>query len=588
MEAHVDQEPKPLKNIYMVLMGCCVGLMSGIGAVLFRDLIGLVHNLFFFGKLSYFYNASLHAPIVPIALAIIFIPIAGAVLVTFLTENFAPEAKGHGVPEAIYAIYYKHGNIRPVVALIKAVSSAISIGTGGSVGREGPIIQIGSAFGSTLGQLIQMPTRQRVLLIAAGAGAGIAATFNAPLGGLAFAIELMLVSVNAVSIGVVTVATVIATFIGYLFYGTAPALEYVNVIYRKNYHDYFAILVLLVPFGILVGLVSALFIRGLYWFEDLFNRAFKNPYFRHIAGMSIVGCMLYFFMASFGHYYVEGVGYATIEDALHFVINNPWLLLLLFAGKFLATCVTLGSGASGGVFSPSLFMGATLGGAYGLFFNYLVPDLSVSPVMFIVAGMAGLVGSGTGAIVTAIVMTFEMTRDYADILPIMITVAVAYATRLRLSDESIYTLKLFRRGFILPRGLETSFVTAKRASDIMEKNIKIITKGEVQEWYAKSQTDKNAYYIIVRDGDMIQGILNTDIDAFIANTSPEFLIYRNFYWADARTNWTNLLRNMEDIKNPVILVTSSISAKIAENVIGVITHREIVMATREQAFLAHV
>ena len=417
MESHITQEPQPLKNIYIVFLGCCVGLMGGLGAVLFRGLINFIHNLFFFGHINFIYDASTHTPSVAFALAVIFIPMVGALLVTFLTENFAPEAKGHGVPEAIYAIYYKHGKIRPIVALVKAIASAISIGTGGSVGREGPIIQIGSAFGSMLGQLVSMPTRQRVLLIAAGAGAGIAATFNAPIGGLAFAIELMLVSVNAISIGIVTVATVIATFIGYLFFGTAPALDSISAMYTKNYHDYFMILILLIPFGILIGIISAGFIKGLYWFEDLFIETFKNSYIRHMVGMGIVGCMLYLFMLFFGHYFIEGVGYATIEDTLHFIIQNPWILLLLFAAKLLATCLTLGSGASGGVFSPSLFMGATFGGAYGIFLNALFPQLNVNPVIFIVAGMAGVVGSSTGAIVTAIVMTFEMTRDYANILP---------------------------------------------------------------------------------------------------------------------------------------------------------------------------
>jgi chloride channel protein, CIC family len=588
MESHSTLEPQPLNNIYMVFLGCCVGLMGGFGAVLFRGLINFIHNLFFSGYISFFYDANTHTPAVTFALAIIFIPIVGAVLVTFLTENFSPEAKGHGVPEAIYAIYYKHGKIRPIVAVIKAITSAISIGTGGSVGREGPIIQIGSAFGSTLGQLIAMPTRQRVLLIAAGAGAGIAATFNAPIGGLAFAIELMLVSVNAISIGIVTVATVIATFIGYLFFGTAPALDSIDIMYTKNYHDYFMILILLIPFGVMIGIISAGFIKGLYWFEDLFIATFKNPYIRHMVGMGIVGCMLYLFMLYVGHYFIEGVGYATIEDTLHFIIQNPWVLLLLFAAKLLATCLTLGSGASGGIFSPSLFMGATFGGAYGIFLNNLFPQLNVSPIIFIVAGMAGIVGSGTGAIVTAIVMTFEMTRDYADILPIMITVSLAYATRLKLSRESIYTLKLFRRGYILPKGLETGFVTAKRAGDIMDKNIKIISKEQVQEWYAKCQTQKDINYIIVREGDVVQGILNTEIDAFIANTSPEFLIDRNFLWVDSKTNWINLLRDIDVIKNPALLVAHSITSNVAENIMGVITHREIISATKEHAYLAHV
>lgn len=292
-------------------------------------------------------------------------------------------------------------------------------------------------------------------------------------------------------------------------------------------------------------------------------------------------------MRYLGHYYIEGVGYATIEDTLYFIIKNPWILLLLFAGKFIATCLTLGSGASGGVFSPSLFMGATFGGAYGIFLNYLFPQLHFNPILFVVAGMAGVVGSGTGAIVTAIVMTFEMTRDYADILPIMITVSLAYSIRLRLSNESIYTLKLFRRGYILPKGLEASFTTAKRASDIMNKNIKVISKEQMQEWYAKSQTENNVNYFIVQDKNEVQGILNTDIDAFIANTSPDFLIQRNFHWIEPKINWISLLRNIDTSKNPVFFVAHSHTSRIAENIIGVITHREIITTNKEATFLFH-
>ena len=587
MQSHAIDEAQPLKNIHMVFIGACVGILGGIGAIIFRGLINIIHNLFFTGQLSFVFDVYQHTPPVAFGLAIILIPMIGAIMVTYLAENFSADAKGHGVPETMYAIYYKHGKIRPAVALIKALASAITIGTGGSVGREGPIIQIGAALGSTLGQLIAMPSRQRILLVAAGAGAGIAATFNAPIGGLAFAIELMLVSVNAISIGVVTIATVTATFISYLAFGTEPAFDSVDYLYIKNYHDYFAILLLMIPFGVIIGVISAFFIRGIYWCEDIFEKWFKNPYLRHMAGMGLVGVMLYLFMINLGYYYIDGIDYATINDALHFVINNPWLLLLLFAAKLIATCITLGSGGSGGVFLPSLFMGATFGGAYGIFLNSWFPQLGVSPVIFVVAGMAGVMGGGTGAIMTAIVLTFEITRDYADILPIMITVALAYATRLRLSSESIYTFKLFRKGIVLPKGLEAGLMTAKNASDIMEKDIKVITRDKVQEWYANYQTGTDSKYVIVREGNVVLGIINREIDAYIANTSPDFIINKNISWIDAKTNWINLIRSIKGSKNPVIFVTHSIAAQQPTDILGVITYHEIIVATKEHAFLSH-
>lgn len=584
MDMRTVNETKPLNDIYMLFIGCIVGGLSGVGAIVFRNLINLVHNLFFSGHFSFDYNAYIHTPAVTLVfgLAVILIPVIGALLVTYLIENFAPEARGHGVPEAMYAIYYKDGKIRPIVAIVKAIASAISIGTGGSVGREGPIIQIGAALGSTLGQLIAMPVRQRVLLIAAGAGAGIAATFNAPVGGLAFAIELMMVSINAINIGVVTIAVVTATFIGCLYFGNAPALISINPDYLKNYQDYFTILLLLIPFGIAVGIASTFFIRGIYLFEDFFNKMIKNPYLRHTTGMAVVGLMLYFFMFYFSHYYVEGVGYATIEDILHFILQNPWLLLLLFAAKLFATCLTLGSGASGGVFSPALFMGATFGGAYGILLNYFFPQLGINPTLFVIAGMAGVIGGSTGAIMTAIIMTFEMTRDYAAILPIMITASLSYAIRLKLCHESIYTLKLFRRGFVLPKEMAADMMAAKRASDIMNTHIQFIRMDQIKEYAEKYHPENNAPYILIQKEEHVCGILHTE-----SNHSSASMLQKNIFWIDADTSWTRLIKNIDLIKTPVIFVTKSPHTKTAENILGVITYREIIIATREYTLLAH-
>ena len=180
----------------MCAYALAIGVIAGVGAWGFRMLIGLFHNVLFLGQFSFVYDANAHTPLSPWGAGIILVPVIGALIVTWMVENFAPEAKGHGVPEVMDAIHYNQGNIRPVVAIVKSVASALCIGSGGSVGREGPIIQIGSAFGSTLGQIAKIPVNQRITLIAAGAGAGIAATFNAPLGGLVFAIELLLVSIN--------------------------------------------------------------------------------------------------------------------------------------------------------------------------------------------------------------------------------------------------------------------------------------------------------------------------------------------------------------------------------------------------------
>jgi len=437
------------------LIGCAVtvGILAGAGAAIFRSLINLMHNLFFFGEFSFFYTTDLHTLPSVWGAGIIFAPVLGGLVVTWLIENVSHEAKGHGVSEVMYANHFHGGRIRPVVAFGKALTSAISIGSGGSVGREGPIIQIGSALGSAIGQIIAMPAAQRTMLVAAGGAAGLAATFNAPLGGLLFALELLLVSVNETSISLVTISTVVATFIGYFLFGMDPVLL-VTPLPPLDYLSIFRMTLFFIPFGIFLGLASALFIYLLCGLDDLFHAVFKNPYLRHSIGMFIVGVMFYLCMVFLGHYYIEGLGYALIFDTLKELLVNPWVLSFLFFSKLLATCLTLGSGGTGGVFLPSLVLGAVFGAAYGQFFNALFPNVAIDASLFAVAGMAGMVGGTTGAVITAIVIVMEMTHDFYHILPTMLTVAIAYSVRAAVCQESIYTLRLFRRGVLLPRGLK--------------------------------------------------------------------------------------------------------------------------------------
>lgn len=363
-----------LHIFWMMLLAFIVGVVGGFGAILFRGMIAFVHNIAFNGTFSLHYNANVHAAPSVWGAAIILVPVAGAVIVTWLTENFAKEVRGSGVPEVMNAIYYKDGKIRPSITVIKAMASSLTIGTGGSAGREGPIIQIGSAFASFVGQLVNMTSRQRNVLIAAGAAAGISATFDAPLGGLAFAMELMLINVSAVNVALVSIATVTATVISRLFLGTVPAFDIHSVIQGTQPGFDPVTVALFVPFGLAMGGAAALFIHAIYWTEDRFTQIFGNAYLRHMSGMLLLGLMMYAFMYFSGHYYVTGVGYSTILDVLRGLLSNPWFLLLLFAGRIVATSLTLGSGASGGVFSPSLFCGATLGAAFALFAHLIFPD----------------------------------------------------------------------------------------------------------------------------------------------------------------------------------------------------------------------
>ena len=249
-----------------------LGILTGFGAVLFRDLIGFIHNLMFLGLPVLRYDANLFTPPSAWGPFVILVPVLGAIVVTFLVNNFAPEARGHGVPEVMDAIYYNGGRIRPIVAVVKSFASAVAIGTGAAVGREGPIIQIGSAVGSTLGQVIAMTPGQRITLVAAGAGAGIAATFNTPIGGVLFAIELMMPEVSVATFLPTAVATGTATFVGRLFFGNAPAFT-VPAINPLPVDPATALtLVLYAVLGVVIGLAATAFIRGLHLLEDVFRQ----------------------------------------------------------------------------------------------------------------------------------------------------------------------------------------------------------------------------------------------------------------------------------------------------------------------------
>jgi chloride channel protein, CIC family len=509
LESESRERYHALNFFNFLLIAILVGLVAGLGAFVFRALIAFFHNLLFLGKFSFAYDANLHTAPTPWGIGVILVPVLGAAGVVFLVKNFAPEAKGHGVPEVMNAIFYTKGKIRPIVAVVKSLASALSIGSGGSIGREGPIIQIGSSFGSTVAQLLKISIWQRITLIAAGAAAGIAATFNTPVGGILFAVEILLHEVSARTLVPVTIATATATYVGRMFFGAHPSFIIPQL--EKTYFHLTNpwVLISYIGLGLLTGLVSALYIKSIYGFEDFFDRRVKGGYYvRHLSGMLMVGILMYLLMRRFGHYYIDGVGYATVQDVLSGSLRTIPLLLLLFVLKLLATSLTLGSGASGGIFSPGLFMGVTLGGAYGVFVGWLFPALGVSPAAFAVAGMAGIIGGSTGAALAAIVMIFEMTLDYTVIIPMTITVALSYGIRILLSPQSIYTLKLARRGHDLPTQFLSNFHLLLHARDIMRRDMEVLSAASPLSDYGPALAAGKAPPVaVIEASGLVTGIL---------------------------------------------------------------------------------
>ncbi len=455
-----------------------VGVMTGLGAVAFRALIALVHNATYNGTLSFVYDANIAEAPSRFGNWIFFSPVIGGLIVVYIVKHFAPEAKGHGVPEVMDAIFYKRGNIRGKVALVKSLASALSIGTGAAVGREGPIIQIGSALGSAFAQVLRLSTWQKITLLSAGAGAGIAATFNTPLGGVMFALEILLPEVSNRTFLPVVVATGAATTIGRVLIGPDPAFVGLRYPVRSGRN---------------VRPAGGDRLRPARHFMRRRRLGLHSPAGRHGRRLSeTAGQRLHAEHPGHGgdrpddgradpsvrpFLYRRRRLFGVIQSILDQKMTAVGLLALLFLLKMLATTISLGCGASGGIFSPSLYLGATLGAAFAAAMGSVLPHAGLAVPSAAIVGMAAMVGAGTGGVMTAIVMVFEMTRDYAIIVPVIVAVALAAGVRRALINETIYTIKLRHRGHRIPKERHINLYLVQQAQDIMERRFIVAKAG---------------------------------------------------------------------------------------------------------------
>ena len=525
--ARPASEQRKVSLLTLCVLALVIGVMTGFGAVAFRALIGLVHNLFYNGKLSVVFDANVIEGPSHFGDLVFFSPIIGGLIVVFLVKRFAPEAKGHGVPEVMDAVFYKHGNIRGTVALVKALASALSIGSGAAVGREGPIIQIGSALGSAFSQLIGLSTSQKITLLSAGAGAGIAATFNTPLGGVLFALEILLPEVSNRTFLPVVVATGAATTIGRILIGPDPAFAVPDVQFSLAGSLAVTEILSSVLLGLLCGVAAWAFIRLLVFMEDGFPKLPGNDYTQNIIGMGLIGLMMVGLTRVFGHSYVDGVGYSVIQSIFDQKMTAVGLLALLFVLKMVATTVSLGCGASGGIFSPSLYLGATLGAAFAAAMGLILPHSGLTLPSAAIVGMAAMVGAGTGGVMTAIVMVFEMTRDYAIIVPVIVAVALAAGVRRALIGETIYTIKLRHRGHRIPKERHINLYLVKQVQDIMESRFIVAKAGTtLKEAMLPEDIDDVRAIVVERDGRII-GLIPPRSGLWLeARTNPEVSVER--------------------------------------------------------------
>jgi CIC family chloride channel protein len=479
------------------------------------------------------------------------------------------------------AIYYRNGVIRPVVALVKSLASGIAIGSGSSVGREGPIIQIGSALGSTLGQIVRMPSGQRVALIAAGAGAGIASTFNTPIGGVMFAVELMMPEMSVATFLPVAIATGTATFVGRWFFGDTPAFYVPPLQVMAVDPSALFVLVLFAVLGAVTGIAAGGFVRGLHLAEDIFDRI-GSRYLRHMLGMLLVGALMYLLLRTLGQYYVDGVGYATVQALLAGQISTFWLLGLLAICKALATSISLGSGSSGGIFSPSLFMGATLGGGFAALLNAAGLPIQLSVPAFAMVGMGAMVGGGTGAVMTAVTMIFEMTRDYSIVMPMIVAVATSIGARQLISRETIYTLKLVRRGRSIPTARHANMFLVRSAADVMDTDIQVLSADASFDDYLRQPGHAGRLrHVVVTDKGHLYGVIRVNtglrrgLESAHTGVSLGDVASRNFTVVAERDTASDVIRRMWRSGAVMAVVVRGRGVPQAGDVAGVITKEHV-------------
>jgi CIC family chloride channel protein len=423
----------------LLVLALGVGAGAGLGAVAFRWLIAAFTQLL---SGHHDYSDAGHAAhsFLP-GLGPWFVvgaPVVAGLLYGPLVYFFAREARGHGVPEVMFAVARRGGRIAPQVAVVKALASALCIGGGGSVGREGPIVQIGSALGSTLGRVVKVPEPRMRVLVACGAAGGIAATFNAPLAGVFFAMELILSDFATQAFGMVVLASVTASVIGRGVLGNAPFLH-LPPFEVSHLSEYLLFAVL----GVLAGVVGVGFTRILYAVEDACDAVWRGPeWLRPAAGGVLLGLVLLVLPQMYG------VGYPVLSNGVAGRYAIAFLLVLM-VGKMFATSLTIGIGGSGGVFAPSLFVGAMLGSAFGELMHVIAPGAAGPVGAYGLIGMGAVFAGAARAPITAVIILFELTGEYSIILPLMAAIVLATGVSHFLSRDTIYTLKLRRRGIDL-------------------------------------------------------------------------------------------------------------------------------------------
>ena len=492
---------------FLIIVAVIVGFLGGLGSIFFEWMIEFGQHFFF--------------DIFPRLVGnpkwlVIIIPAFGAVFLAPLIYFFPVEAKSDGVPATMQAVALKGGIIKVRTFITRMLASAITLGSGGSAGKEGPIIQIGASIGSAVGQFFKVSGERMRVLVGCGAAAGLAAIFNAPIAGVLFALEVVLGEFNLHSFSPIVISSVVATAVSraWLVDGAALKLPPYQLF---SYWEiaFYAIL------GIAAGVVSVGFTKALHGVEKLFERrAPVKTHWQPILGGLVVGMIGFFFPQ------ILGCAYTPILEAIQG--NFLWhTLLALLALKIIATAFTLGSGGSGGILYPCLFMGAALGGILGYAFNILAPGIAPAAGGYALVGMGAVLGAAVQAPMAAIMMGFELTSSYSVILPLMTACVLATVVHRRLMHHSIYTQALIDRGIDISAGREMGILTTLTVGDVMIRQVPRIPGNlpykEVLQLCLKGQGN---YLYTTDERDNLEGVISfQDLKEFVYDDQLQNLVY---------------------------------------------------------------
>ncbi|MEE9153400.1 MAG: chloride channel protein [candidate division NC10 bacterium] len=490
--------PRIPEGAYLSVISVLVGLTTGLGAVIFIKLLNYTHHLFFetsrevFTLLGDYY--------------VILLPVIGGLIVGPVIYYMAQEVKGGGVPEVMIAMAIKGGRMRKRVAFAKIVTSALTIGSGGSAGREGPMVQIGGGIGSMVGQYLKMSDERIKTLVAAGAAGGIAAAFNAPIAGAMFALEILMGHVG-LDFSLVVLSSVSSAIVSRAMLGDSPAFS-VPAFRLLSVTEMPLVLVL----GVLAGLVAVAFVRLLYRCEHLFDGWRFPAYWKPAVGGLMVGVVGFFLPQVFG------TSFPAMEDTLNGRL--PFLLMaVLIFGKMVGTSLTLGSGGSGGDLAPLLFIGAVLGGAYGHVVHGLFPTFTSGVGVYALVGMGAVFGGAAQAPITAIMLIFEMTGDYSIILPVMASTVISTIIYNMWHTETIYTLKVVSQGIRFKAGRDVDVMAATSVRDAMTHRLLWVPEEmTIEGFLQRSAEEHHEWFPVLNQAGELTGVVTAqDVQKALGN-----------------------------------------------------------------------